>query len=161
MCEPTTLTALAVASAAAGQFAQFQGAQSQVGAINEQLAQNAQQTQAETEVAIGQRAEEARREAARFRVAAGESGVAGASVAAGEQSIAFQRNRDTALLEKQRQLGLQSAETQARARASAIQAPNVLTAGLQIASAGAGTFATARARQNPLAIPSGGRRSVI
>jgi hypothetical protein len=160
MCEATTIAALSIASTAVQTFGQFQQAKSQKQAIQGQLEQTAAQQREETEVAIGQRTAEARAESARFRVAAGESGVAGASIGAGQQALGAAASRDVALLRRQQQLGLQAAGAQARAASSRVNQPTLLSAGLQIAGTAATQGAKIRGQRQSLQIPTTAPRSI-
>jgi hypothetical protein len=133
MCEPTTL--MLAASAIASVVGTAQAATAQQSALtastNQQYKQiNDQAAQEQSQHAIQTNAEQAK-----IRVAAGESGVGGASVAAQMMDVLFQQSYDTGLINKNRSNALEAAQTGSQAKMAEIKQPDYLGAGLQIAGA--------------------------
>lgn len=143
MCEPTTImTALALTSAAAGTYGQYRSASAQEDALNEQARIRAEENADAAETQLGERVREARKERARIRVAAGESGVAGLSVAAQLSNSFLQQSQDVATIRRQAHMNQRAANAATRSEMSKIVKPTALSAGLQIAAAGYRGYST-------------------
>lgn len=137
------LVALSVATTAVGIYASNEAATAQQRAINAQFAAQTEEMRQQTSGEIFERDREARREQARIRVAAGESGLnlGAGSVETMLMDSAFQaglaRDRNLANLESR----TKSSEAQANSELSRIERTGVLGAGLQLASAGLSAYA--------------------
>lgn len=146
MCEPTTIAlvgmGLSAASAGIGIIAQRRTAQAQEDLINEQNA-NAQQEIAEkASNEAGERIRAARREAARRRVAAGESGVGGQSLALDIANTYANANRDIAVVARDAMFAGRASTMRARSEMLEVRKPDAISAGLQIANAGVSGYST-------------------
>lgn len=142
MCEPVSMTALAIASAGASAYGQLQGANAQVAAANEAAAAQAEEVEAQQSQQAGERIRAARREAARARVAAGEAGVAGNSFEAQLRQSFGAANQDIAVIAKQGGFTERSINTNLRSNTAGTRGITPLSTGLQIASAGASGYAS-------------------
>lgn len=137
MCEPATLSLLAMATTAASIATQAVSARNQEKAIEAQTEAAEKETRGAATAELNERQRAARREQSRIKVAAGQAGLnLGGSV-------------DTLLQDSMMQAGLAgeatrdnmhnrvaSQQAEASAAYSRIDKPNVLTAGLQMANAG-------------------------
>jgi hypothetical protein len=137
MCDPVTMTIMAVASTAAGIVGQVQSAKSQTAAIQAQATQAATEAASKASGETNDRLREARREQSRIKVAAGEAGLQlGGSIdlllrdSQLQSSMAAGRIQDN----QGRENGATSAE--ANSMLSRVTSPTLLGAGLQIAGAG-------------------------
>ena len=145
MCDPVTATVLAVSSVAASTIMQVQAANAQEKATREQMAAAIEENQRVASAELFDQSRAARVEQGRVMAAAGEAGL---SLASGSlqgllTDIAMQRS-----LQGDRSIAnLESRQTQTVAEGasalSRIQKPTVLSAGLQLASAGVSTYSSA------------------
>lgn len=136
MCDPVTMTVLAVASTGVGLYAQNEQASAQRDLIKGQAKAEREEARDRAEEELGDRVRANREARARARVAAGESGAMGASFAASiNQSLADQ-DTEAALIQKNLQFSQRATgdrELQALTQARGVSA---LEAGLQLGSAG-------------------------
>lgn len=145
MCEPvsaTTLTYLAIGSAAVGVYAQHQSAKAQKEFIESQREGEREEVRAEAEEELGARIRESRERRARARVAAGESGALGASFAASINQSLQDQDMDAALVSKRAAFADRAVQDRANVALSQIRDPSALEAGLQIATAGVQGYRT-------------------
>jgi len=140
MCEPTTLLAISiatsVASAGAGIYAQNQAGKAQADALQTQAQAQADEQTAVAELEMGTRVKQARAERARMRVAAGESGISGASFEAQLSNSMFQQNQDNAITALDTRFANRANEARLGSGLAQIQLPTIASAGLQLAGAG-------------------------
>jgi hypothetical protein len=130
------ITVMSVVSAGVSTYAQHQTAKAQADAIGVQQEHERQETTEVAEEELGQRIRANREQRARARVAAGESGVGGASFAASiNQSLADQ-DMTAALAAKNVAFAQRGIEDRANTALAGIRSPSALEAGLTIASAG-------------------------
>ena len=142
MCEPATVMGvLAVAGTAVSAVSQYQQASAANKAAGEQAQAQADEFAMQRDQQIGERLRESRRERARMRVAAGESGVAGASFEAALKQSLGNVNQDIAIAQKQSTLTSRSLKAQTK---GATESFSPLSAGLQIANAGYSAYNSAR-----------------
>ena len=136
MCEPTLMTGLAIGSSAVSQVGQVVQANRTASALDTQRRAQAQEISAQAEGQLGERVKQARRERARLRVAAGEAGVGGGSVSAQLRDSFAQQNQDAATIARNARFADRASEARTESAFAQIDRPNLLTAGLQIATAG-------------------------
>jgi hypothetical protein len=138
MCDPVSasMAVLAIAGSAMSVDAQRETAKAQQQALDQQAKQQAEENAAVRDEQIGQRVAEARRNAARRLVIAGESGVAGQSTELGVLSEFGAANQDSAKVAKQAAFAHRANMNQYRAGLANIQRTNDLGAALQIANSG-------------------------
>lgn len=142
MCEPATvLGVLAVAGSAVSAVGQYQQASASNKAAGEQAQAQADEYANTRDQQIGERIKESRRERARLRVSAGESGVAGASFEAALRQSFGDQNQDIAIAQKQGKLTSRSLKAQTKASTKSF---SPVASGLQIASAGYSAYNSAR-----------------
>lgn len=140
MCDPVTMTILAVVSTGVGLYAESQTAKAQRSAINQQAENEREETLEAAEEELGVRIRAARESRARARVAAGESGALGASFAAQINQSLSDSNLDAALIAKNIAFTQRGVSDRANLALAGISSPSALQAGLQIASAGVKGF---------------------
>ncbi len=148
MCDPVTLTVLAIATTGVNLYAQSQTAKAQRNTINQQAENEREETLEAGEEELGVRIRAARESRARARVAAGESGALGASFAAQLNQSLSDSNLDAALVAKQIAFSQRNVDDRANVALAGIRSPSALEAGLQIASAGVSGFATGQSIQD-------------
>ena len=136
MCDPVSMTALAVASSAAGVYGQYQAANAQVDAANDAAAASAEELEAQQSKQAGDRVRAARREAARARVAAGEAGVAGQSFEAQLKQAFGDANQDIAVVAKQGSFTGRAINANLKSNTASAKSITPLSSALQIASSG-------------------------
>lgn len=150
MCEPTTMLVLSVAQSALGYIQQSQSAKAQTRALTEENDRQMEATQLQYDQnnkqaldKMSARGREAAIEAARLRVIAGESGIAGGSNDRVLNESAFNYGSDIASIESNRkatnaQLYEEAKSGRARtvSKINAIDRPSLIGTGLQIAGAG-------------------------
>lgn len=159
MCDPVSMAVIAGASQALQIGQQATQARAQVKALEASTAAAQDEQAAATGQQMGERLRAARSEAARRVVAAGESGVAGASVAQELKTILGSGNQDLGILSVQDRFAQRAISAQARAQAASIDRPGLLGAGLQIASASLGGYSAGQgiqAHRSALSIPRPG-----
>jgi hypothetical protein len=146
MCDPISMTVLAVTTAAAGVVAQVQSAKYQQQAIDAQLAEMNQQIDTRETAELNERLRIQRKEQARIKVAAGEAGLQIGSP--GIESLLMDSLMQTQLSAERTSLNTDmdrnKAAAEANAASSRVQGPTPLGAGLQIASAGLNGYAQGR-----------------
>ena len=143
MCDPISMTVLAVTTAAASVVGQIQSAKYQQKAIDAQLEQvNDQIDKAET-AELNERLRVQRKEQARIKVAAGEAGLSlgspGIESLLMDSLMQAQLSAERASLNSD--LDRDKGAAEANAMSSRIERPTALSAGLQIASAGMNGYA--------------------
>lgn len=136
MCDPVTMTVLAVASTGVSLYAQHETAKAQSDAIKTQQENERRETLERNEEELGQRVRAARESRARARVAAGESGALGASFAASMNQSLQDQDNDAALVAKNVAFSQRATDDRANTALSSIRSPSALEAGLQIGTAG-------------------------
>lgn len=142
MCDPVTMTVLAVASAGVSTYAQHQTAKAQADALEVQAENERRETLERNEEELGQRVRAAREARARARVAAGESGAMGASFAASMNQSLQDQDNDAALVQKNVAFSQRATDDRLNSALSGIRSPSALEAGLNIASAGVSGYNT-------------------
>ena len=142
MCDPVSMTILAVVSTGVSLYAESQTAKAQRNAVNQQAENEREETLEAAEEELGVRIRASRESRARARVAAGESGALGASFAASMNQSLSDSNLDAALVAKQVAFTQRGIDDRANVALSQISSPSALSAGLQIASAGVSGFQT-------------------
>jgi hypothetical protein len=136
------MAGLAAATAAVGVYAQRQTAKAQARNIGiQQEHEREEAVEAATEE-LGQRIRANREQRARARVAAGESGVGGASFAASLNQSLQDQDETVALAAKNVAFAQRGIDDRANTALSQIRSPSALEAGLTIASAGAQGYST-------------------
>ncbi|QOC54136.1 virion core protein, T7 gp14 family [Caulobacter vibrioides] len=144
MCDPVTMAVAAVVSTATSLITEVQSAKAQKRAIADQLTNQEAEINAATTAEMNDRARAARREQARIKVAAGESGVqlgSGSMEAllldsVTQQQLADERgsmNNDTQL---------RAARSEANSMYSRVSQPSLLGAGLRLGTAGVQGYAS-------------------
>lgn len=141
MCDPVTMTILAVATTGINIYAQNQTAKAQRQATEVQAENERMEALESSEEEIGQRIRAAREARSRARVAAGESGALGASFAASINQSLQDQDTDIALVSKNLAFQQRGIEDRANVAFAGIRKTSALQAGLQIATAGASGFA--------------------
>lgn len=148
MCDPVTLTVMAVATTAAGLYTQAKSADAQEDAIREQLASTEEEIVDSEAAEINDRMRAARKEQGRIKVAAGEAGLQlGGSVEMLLKDSLMQASLSNERTMQNGDRQVRAARSEANSMLSRIQKPTVLGAGLQLVSAGASTYAGAKAAQ--------------
>ena len=142
MCDPVTLAVTAMATTAASVVSQISAANAQNKAISQQVAQSYQQVNNQQAAEENDRMRAARKEQARIKVAAGESGLQlGGSI----EQLLLDNQMSTGLANERSALNAdnqrQSIQAEANKMHSQVQKPTLLGAGLQIATAGLGGYA--------------------
>lgn len=140
MCDPVTMTILAVATTGINIYAQNQTAKAQRQATEVQAENERMEALESSEEEIGQRIRAAREARSRARVAAGESGALGASFAASINQSLQDQDTDIALVSKNLAFTQRGIEDRANVAFAGIRKTSALQAGLQIATAGASGF---------------------
>ncbi|PXA96802.1 hypothetical protein DMC18_00635 [Caulobacter sp. D5] len=140
MCDPVTIamTVVSVATTAASVISEVKAAKAQNAAIADQLANSEAEIKSAESAELNERARAARREQARIKVAAGESGVqlGSGSIEAllldsvTQQQLAGERTQMNAETQQR------AAVAEANSMYSRVQSPTLLGAGLRLASAG-------------------------
>ena len=141
MCNPLALAAVAVVSTATSVISQVQTANAQAKAINNQLAVKSKEIDQSATAEINDRMREARREQGRIVVAAGESGL---NLESGAIETLLRDSATQATLSNERSLANRESRrvaTDAEAQRAMPSKPTLLGAGLQIALAGANSYA--------------------
>ncbi len=118
MCEPTTITLIAMAALSA--TAAVYQANEQRHAVEDQLKVQQEQTNEAASAATEDRMRAAREQRAAARAASAESGVSGNSADAVLNDIQMQSGRDVSRIEKNRENGIAENSQQARARGGEI-----------------------------------------
>jgi hypothetical protein len=156
MCDPVsaTMAVLAIAGSAMSVDAQRETAKAQQKAADNQAQDQAEELAAQRDEQIGQRVAEARRNAARRLVIAGEAGVAGQSTEIGVLSEFGAANQDSAKVSKQAAFAHRANMNQYRATLANIHRPNDLEAGLQIVNSGVQGAAAGRSVYNSFKKPN-------
>lgn len=145
MCDPVTLTVIAVASAASSVIGQVQSANAANKAINAQNLSRQKEIDRSTSAEINDRLREARREQGRIAVAAGEAGL---QLESGSVEGLLFDSAQQAELSNDRSLAnreSRKAAANAEAQAHMTSKPTVLGAGLQIGLAGGSAYGRADA----------------
>ena len=105
MCEPTTLAIVgaytAVAASAVSAYGDYQSGKAQNSALEDQAQTQADEAASARDQEIGERVKQSRRERARIRVSAGESGISGQSFEAQLKNSLGAENQDIAVAQKQ------------------------------------------------------------
>lgn len=143
MCEPVSImTALSVATTAAGIVTQVKAAKAQERAIAAQLAQSETEINDKATAEINERQRAARREQARIKVAAGQAGLQlGGSIDALLADSMMQAGLSEEALRDNQENQLRSVRSEANAAYSRVNKPSLLSAGLQLAGAGVSGYA--------------------
>lgn len=137
MCDPITMTVLAVASTAAGIVGEVKAAKRNTAAVHEQLAEVKNQIDQKTGAEINERQRAARREQGRTKVAAGEAGLQlGGSIDLLLKDSAMQAGLSEERSLDNRNNDVIAANREATSALSKIESPTILGAGLRIATAG-------------------------
>jgi len=118
MCEPTTITLIAMAALSA--TAAVYQANVQRHAVEDQLKVQQEQTNEAASAATEDRIRAAREQRAAARAASAESGVTGNSIDAVLSDIQMQSGRDVSRIEKNRENGIAETSQQAKARGAEI-----------------------------------------
>lgn len=142
MCDPVTMTTLAVASTGISLYAQHESAEAQADAIEAQEANEREEARERAEEEIGQRVRQAREARARALVAAGESGAMGQSFAVAMNQALQDQDMDTALVSKNLAHQQRAISDKANTARSQIRDPSAIEAGLQLATAGVSGYNT-------------------
>ena len=147
MCDPVTLTTLAIATTGYSIYQTNEAAKNQFQAQQQrtEAALEEQATQATEE--IGARMKEYRKVRARARVAGGESGAQGQSFAVGLNQMLQDQDEDVALVSKNLSLGSRSTILDLASANASVRTVSGLEAGLQIGAAGASAYAGAKKAQ--------------
>lgn len=142
MCEPTTiaLVGLSVASSVTSLVGQQSQANAQADALGKQRKAQAEEQAAQAEENLGQRVREGRRARARMRVAAGEAGISGNSFEAQISNSLFQQDQDSALIAKNLAFADRASQARTESAFASLDTSTPLSAGLQIANAGASGY---------------------
>ena len=136
MCDPVTIAVIGIASAGVSTYAQHQTAKAQADAIGAQQEHETEEATAAAEEKLGAAVKAGRESRARARVAAGESGVGGASFAASINQSLQDQDMDAALISKNLSFSHRGIQDRASSALASIRDPSALEAGLNIASAG-------------------------
>lgn len=120
MCEPVTL---ALASAALTAISVDQQQKSQASALKRQSRSRAQEEQFRATQQVNARTALARKEKARFRVAAGEAGISGRSLEAQQQAADARANRDASIVSKQLAFNVRAINDKVRVQTAGFQNP--------------------------------------
>lgn len=136
MCDPLTMSALAIASTGVSIFAQNESAEAQADAINAQADAEREQALDAAEEELGARVKAARERRSRMRVAAGESGALGQSFAAAINQSIQDQDADAALVAKNVAFSQRGIDSRQATGLSRVRTVSGLDAGLQIATAG-------------------------
>lgn len=151
MCDPVSVgIALSMTTAAIGVYSADQAAGAQQEALDTQREQQAEELSTKASVEMGERVKQARRERARIRVAAGESGVQGASFESQLMDSFAQENQDLALISKNARFADRASAGQHASLSNAIDRPSYLSAGLQIGASGYGGYQDGKATEAAL-----------
>lgn len=134
----TILTTIAVAGAATSVIGEIQSAKIQNKAISDQLAQQQQEILTARTAELNERQRIARKEQARIKVAAGQSGL---NISGSIEAMLNDSLMQNALATERTNLNADSqqraAASEANSMYSRVQSPTILGAGLRIATAGA------------------------
>lgn len=131
------ITALAAGTST---YVQQQNAKETQRALNDQRKDEAEEIRAQAQTEMGARVEEARREAARRLVAAGESGVSGNSIRAVVDDPLTQLNHDLATLETQTRFNDRASQHQYAVATASNHIPSNFEIGLSTASGAASGY---------------------
>lgn len=148
MCDPVTLTIAAIATTGVQIYTTNQAAKATFKAQNDQAVAALDEKQSAAEEELGLRMKEFRKTRARARVAGGESGAQGQSFAVGLNQSLQDQNIDAGIINKNLVLGQRKILTDLENANASVRTVSGLSAGLQIATAGLGTFASATAAAN-------------
>jgi hypothetical protein len=137
MCDPVTLTAVAVATV--GQIGQYQSAKAQVRAIDKQNEIQSQEIAEAAGVEMTERARAARRERGAMRAQGAESGInlGSNSFLAGLQTSVLNQYNDQGLILRNESNQQRARDAQAKSLMARIQVPTALSGALSIGAAGA------------------------
>jgi hypothetical protein len=133
---PYIVAGLSVASAGVSVYSQRETAKAQARAIGTQQEHERQEATEAAAEELGQRIRANREQRARARVAAGESGVGGASFAASLNQSLQDQDETAALAAKNVAFAQRGIDDRANTALAGIRKPSALEAGLSIASAG-------------------------
>lgn len=137
MCDPVTMTIVAVASTAAGIVGQVQSAKAQQRAIDAQFEQSQKEFAAKASAETNDRLREARREQSRIKVAAGEAGLQlGGSIDLLLKDSMLQSSMAAGRIQDNQGREVLNAKAEADSMSSRVERPTLLSAGLQIANSG-------------------------
>lgn len=144
----TILTTIAVAGAATSVIGEIQSAKIQNKAISDQLAQQQQEILTAQTAELNERQRIARKEQARIKVAAGESGLnISGSIEAMLNDSLMQNSLATERTKLNAESQQRAAASEANSMYSRVQSPTVLGAGLRIATAGAQGYYSGKSMQ--------------
>lgn len=137
MTTATAMSVLSIASAAAGLYGQKQTAKSQTQLIAQQADAEREEVLDIAEEELGTLVKDARKSRASARVAAAESGAAGASFAASMNQSISDQNEAAALASKRVAFKQRGVDDRQNTALAGVRSPSALTAGLTIAGAAA------------------------
>ncbi len=140
MCDPVTMSVLAIATAGVQTYAQHQTAKAQADAINAQRKNEREEALESAEEELGQRIRAARERRSRARVAGGESGALGNSFIASINQSLQDQDMDAAIVQKNVAFAQRGIDDRANTALAGIRSPSALEAGLNIATAGVQGF---------------------
>ena len=142
MCDPVTMSIAMGATKGLQIWGQRQATKAQFGALaNQRDAQN-EEISGKAGREMGQRVKEGRAERARMRVAGGEAGITGNSFAVSLMDASFQQSEDVAAIGKDTEYAQRASEARFQSSLASIKNPGMLENALQIATTGAGGYAT-------------------
>lgn len=144
MCDPVTMATLAIATTGYSVYQTNQSAKAQFAAQRQQAEHALEEQQTRSEEELGARMKEYRKTRARARVAGGESGAQGQSFAVSLNQLIQDQDADIALAHKNLALGQRSTLTDLASAGASVRTVSGLEAGLQIATAGAGAYSSAK-----------------
>ena len=150
MCDPVTMTTLAIATTGYGIYQTNRAAEAQFDAQNQRAAAALEEQATSATEEIGARMKEYRKVRARARVAGGESGAQGQSFAVGLNQTIQDQDEAAALVAKNLALGSRSTLLDLASANASVRTISGLEAGLQIGSAGLGAYRGAKAAQKSI-----------
>lgn len=136
------MAVVSVASAAIGTYTQMETAKVQTKLAQQQSDAQQEELQSAADQQAGERVKQSRIERARMLVAAGESGLQGQSFEVSLMDNAARLNEDMANIAKQTGFSSRAIDANTQSTLAGISRPNALTAGLQMAQAGASGWET-------------------
>lgn len=142
MCDPVTLTTLAIATTGYSVFQSNAAAREQFRAQAKQAEQAVEEKQVAATEELGARMKERRKIRARARVAGGESGAQGQSFSVSLNQMLQDADEEAALIGKNLSLGQRQVMTDLASAQASVRTISGLEAGLQIAAAGASAYAS-------------------
>lgn len=149
MCEPVTaMMAISAATAATSMYSQGQSAKAQSKAMKQAQASETAERKEATEEDLGARLRVAREQRSRARVAAGESGAAGASFAAQINQSLQDQDMSTALTAKNLAFSNNRSQDALGLALINTRGPSAVEAGLSIANATASGYQSGTSIKN-------------